>query len=204
MKCKLISRNISKEFIFPGSTAEDAYFAIKAMDQGYTFDFIEGEMWEKSPFTFNDFIKQRKRWMQGIFLVATDPKLSFKSRFFIGLSILAWITVPLSTSNVLLAKIFPLQLPWILDVFVGFMGAMALYLYGFGYVKQHPLKRYSHLKLLLVIPEIFLASISSIVCENIAVITMWFGNWYEFYIVQKESEDLFDDNDSRTVLHELV
>ena len=62
------------------------------MDQGYTFDFIEGEMWEKSPFTFDDFIKQRKRWMQGIFLVATDPKLSFKSRFFIGLSILAWIT----------------------------------------------------------------------------------------------------------------
>ena len=107
MKCKLISRNISKVLIFPGSTAEDAYFAIKAMDQGYTFDFIEGEMWEKSPFTFNDFIKQRKRWMQGIFLVATDPKLSFKSRFFIGLSILAWITVPLSTSNVLLAKIFP-------------------------------------------------------------------------------------------------
>ena len=26
-----------------GSTAEDAYFAIKAMDQGYTFDFIEGK-----------------------------------------------------------------------------------------------------------------------------------------------------------------
>jgi egghead protein (zeste-white 4 protein) len=35
-----------------GSTAEDAYFAIKAMDHGITFDFIEGEMWEKSPFTF--------------------------------------------------------------------------------------------------------------------------------------------------------
>ena len=74
-------------------------------------------MWEKSPFTFTDFIKQRKRWMQGIFLVATDSKLSFKSRFFIGMSILAWITVPLSTSNVILAKYFPLQLPWILGKF---------------------------------------------------------------------------------------
>ena len=38
-----------------------------AMDNGHTFDFIEGEMLEKSPFTFKDFFKQRKRWMQGEF-----------------------------------------------------------------------------------------------------------------------------------------
>ena len=39
-----------------GSIAEDAYFAIKAMDMGFTFNFIEGEMREKSPFSFSDFI----------------------------------------------------------------------------------------------------------------------------------------------------
>ena len=37
-------------------------------------------------------------------------------------------------------------------------------------------------------PEIIIASTVSIVLENIAVITMWFGNWYGFYIVQKEVE----------------
>ena len=37
-------------------------------------------------------------------------------------------------------------------------------------------------------PEIIIASTVSVVLENIAVITMWFGNWYGFYIVQKEVE----------------
>ena len=40
----------------------------------------------------------------------------------------------------------------------------------------------------MIIPEIIIASTVSVVLENIAVITMWFGNWYEFYIVQKEVE----------------
>ena len=52
-----------------GSKAEDCFFGIVALDQGYTFDFIDGEMHEKSPFTFQDFFKQRKRWMQGIYMV---------------------------------------------------------------------------------------------------------------------------------------
>ena len=47
-----------------GSKAEDAFFALVAMDKGLTFDFVEGEMLEKSPFTFSDFFRQRKRWMQ--------------------------------------------------------------------------------------------------------------------------------------------
>jgi len=47
-----------------GSVAEDCFFGMKAFSQGYSFNFIEGEMWEKSPFTIWDFLQQRKRWMQ--------------------------------------------------------------------------------------------------------------------------------------------
>jgi hypothetical protein len=46
---------------------------------------------------------------------------------------------------------------------------------------------------LLVIPEIVLSSALSIVVENCAVCTMWFGDWYDFYIVEKEADD--DDSD---------
>jgi egghead protein (zeste-white 4 protein) len=49
-----------------GSVAEDCFFGMKAYAQGYSFNFIEGEMWEKSPFTMWDFLQQRKRWMQVI------------------------------------------------------------------------------------------------------------------------------------------
>ena len=38
------------------SLAEDAYFGLLAASKGFTFGFIEGEMWEKSPFTILDFL----------------------------------------------------------------------------------------------------------------------------------------------------
>lgn len=58
-----------------GSVAEDNYFGMVALREGYSFDFIEGEMWEKSPFTIYDFLQQRKRWLQGILLVVHSPHI---------------------------------------------------------------------------------------------------------------------------------
>ena len=43
-----------------------------------------GEMWEKSPFTLMDFIKQRKRWLQGILLVVHDGRLPIRVRIGLG------------------------------------------------------------------------------------------------------------------------
>jgi egghead protein (zeste-white 4 protein) len=42
-------------------------------------------MWERSSFTFIDLLKQRKRWMQGIFLVVHEQRLPWKVRFFTGI-----------------------------------------------------------------------------------------------------------------------
>ena len=42
-----------------------------AYQKEYTFDFVSGEMWEKSLFS----IMKRKRWMQGIFLVVHLKKI---------------------------------------------------------------------------------------------------------------------------------
>ena len=58
-----------------GSVAEDTYFALLAASQGYSFSFIHGEMWEKSPFNLLDFLQQRKRWLQGLLLVAHSSKI---------------------------------------------------------------------------------------------------------------------------------
>lgn len=62
-----------------GSVAEDNYFGMIALKEGYSFDFIEGEMWEKSPFSIYDFLQQRKRWLQGILLVVHSPHIPVSS-----------------------------------------------------------------------------------------------------------------------------
>ena len=146
-------------------------------------------MWEKSPFSFSDFIKQRQRWMRGIYLTAFDSKLSFKTRGLMMASIIAWLTVPLSTCNAVLVKMYPMKLWFVIDWMITFTGAMALYFYALGYVLQHRYIRRNFWRKILMVPEILVASTVSIICENVAVITLWFGSWSHFYIVQKETEE---------------
>ena len=57
------------------SLAEDAYFGLLAASKGFTFGFIEGDMWEKSPFTILDFLHQRKRWLQGLLRVTHSANI---------------------------------------------------------------------------------------------------------------------------------
>lgn len=104
--------------------------------------------------------------------------------------------MPLSTSNVVLSKMFPMSISPLCDFLLSFLGAMALYNYIFGYIKQFNIHRYSYIRIFLSIFEIFLASTLSIVAENCAVIFMWGGDWYDFYIVEKDNEA---DEDVETV-----
>jgi egghead protein (zeste-white 4 protein) len=54
-------RQVSFDNGLDGSVAEDCFFAMRAFQKGFSFAFIEGEMWEKSPFSLWDFVQQRKR-----------------------------------------------------------------------------------------------------------------------------------------------
>ena len=38
----------------------------------------------------------------------------------------------------------------------------------------------------------------SIICENLAVISMWGGDWYDFYIVEKENDPAEPEPDVKT------
>ena len=60
------------------SVAEDTYFGIRAASLGYSFDFIQGDMHEQSPFTLMDFLQQRKRWLQGLLLVTHSSYIPFR------------------------------------------------------------------------------------------------------------------------------
>ena len=70
-----VERQVSFDHGIDGSITEDAYFAVKAANEGFTFDWIEGEMQEKSPFNIMDFLRQRKRWHQGNLLVGLTKNL---------------------------------------------------------------------------------------------------------------------------------
>lgn len=179
-------RKVSFDHGLNGSVAEDCYFSMVAYKEGYTFNFIQGEMWEKSPFTFWDFLQQRKRWMQGIFLVVHSPDIPVRNKLFLAFALYSWATVPLTTSNIILAALFPIPCWQIINFLCAFVGSMNIYMYIFGVVKSFSLYRLGLMKFLFFVIAALCTIPFNIVIENVAVIWGCFGNKYRFYIVNKE------------------
>jgi len=168
-----------------GSIAEDTYFAMRAMSKNKKFGWIEGEMWEKSPFTLSDFIKQRKRWLQGILLVTHDSRLPLRSRIGLGIALYSWVTLPITSLNVILTPLCPIPLHWSLNFLISYVGAVNVYLYIIGAVRSFPLMRLGYVRFALCI----LGTLSTIpfvvVCEITAVIWGLLTDKDKFYIVDK-------------------
>ncbi|CAI2348406.1 unnamed protein product [Caenorhabditis sp. 36 PRJEB53466] len=129
-------RDVSYDHGMEGSIAEDCFFSMVAMKHGYSFDFIEGEMHEKSPFTMWDFLQQRKRWLQGILLTVHSSKIAIVHKALLALSLYAWATMPLTSLQVFLCPLFPLPRCLPFDFLLSFVGALNLYMYIFGVVKS--------------------------------------------------------------------
>lgn len=161
---------------------------MKAYTQGYSFNFVEGEMWEKSPFTLWDFVQQRKRWLQGILLVVHSDGIPFWNKLLLGISFYSWVTLPLSTSNLVLAAIYPIPCPALVDFICAFTGAVNIYMYVFGVVKSFSLYRFGMLRFLLCIFGALSTIPFNLIIENVAVVWGVFGKKHQFYVVNKNTQ----------------
>jgi len=181
-------KDVSYDHGLDGSVAEDCYFSMIAYNKGYTFDFIEGEMWEKSPFTIRDFLQQRKRWLQGMFLVVHSPLIPLANKIFLALSLYAWMTIPLTTSNMVFAYLLPLPTDsyTLLNLLVAFAGGVTFYNYIFGALKSFSMKRLGIRRFVLCVIGSLFTIPFNIVIENIAVIWGLIGHKHRFYVVQKQ------------------
>uniref|UniRef100_A0A8D8LF99 Beta-1,4-mannosyltransferase egh n=1 Tax=Cacopsylla melanoneura TaxID=428564 RepID=A0A8D8LF99_9HEMI len=175
-----------------GSVAEDCFFAMLAYKQGFSFNFVEGEMWEKSPFSLWDFVQQRKRWLQGILLVVHSKAIPLRHKFLLGVSCYSWVTMPLSTSNIILAGLCPIPCPPLIDFICAFIGAVNIYMYVFGVVKSFSLYRFGVVKFTLCILGALCTIPVNVLIENVAVIWGLFGNKHTFYVVNKELTPLIN------------
>lgn len=169
-----------------GSVAEDCYFSMIAYMKGYTFDFIQGEMLEKSPFSMMDLIRQRKRWLQGIWLTVHSSKIPLRVKIILAMSHYAWLVLPITTLSFITAFVFPTPNSLIISSVGSFCFAVAFYMYIFGILKSFDLKRTGRTMLFVyLIMQVFMLFIS-IVIENVAVIWGLIGSKHNFYIVQKD------------------
>lgn len=174
-----------------GSVAEDCFFAMRAYSEGYYFNFIEGEMWEKSPFTLCDFLQQRKRWLQGILLVVHSKAIPLRKKLLLGCSCYSWVTMPLSVSNVFLAGLCPIPCPPLVDFLCAFTAAVNIYMYVFGVIKSFTIYRFGVFRFILCLIGAMCVMPFNVVIENVAVIWGMFGKKHKFYVVDKKISPSF-------------
>jgi egghead protein (zeste-white 4 protein) len=79
-----------------GSLTEDAWWGTMAMDAGYRCRWVEGHMAEQCTHKIPDFIKQRRRWFNGMARTARSAPVSLKWRGVLSVSMLTWASAPVA------------------------------------------------------------------------------------------------------------
>lgn len=155
------------------------------MEKGYSFDWVEGEMYEKSPFTLLDYIKQRKRWLQGLILVVHSKMTPLKHKIFIILSTYSNCIGPLVYLQVLFDLFFPTNSPIIIDLLWAFIGGVSLYVHLIGTYKTCSTIGSDTLETIVNLVLTIGTLPLKIVLENAAVVWALLSKKHQFYIVNK-------------------
>lgn len=115
------------------SITEDCYFALVAQGRGVEYEFIHAFMYEKSPFSLADFVRQRRRWFGGLWLCVLSPDLPLKSRLPLGTFMLLWSLSWMCILMVYINFAYPTGTQvWLAMVGgVSFMYYVSLYIIGF-------------------------------------------------------------------------
>ncbi|CAI9725772.1 Hypothetical predicted protein [Octopus vulgaris] len=192
-----VERKITYDFGPDGSIAEDCFFAMSAWRDGHTFGFVEGDMHEKSTFSLVDYIKQRKRWVQGILLVLFSRMLPWRCKMGLSVMILSWLTLPFTVPNIILVLLFPLPMPTIVNALCGFIGGTVVFLFIFGAIKSFSLRNMGRCQYILLCLAPILVAPLAMIMESISVIWAIFGHQnHVFDVVNKESNSTSKDLES--------
>ncbi|GMR45077.1 hypothetical protein PMAYCL1PPCAC_15272, partial [Pristionchus mayeri] len=184
-------RTISWDHGPEGSIAEDAYFGMLAMQAGYTFNFIEGEMHEKSPFTTMDFLQQRKRWLEGLLLTVHSTKIRLLYKLPLAFVVYSWVFAPLIIAQLFIMPLFPLPKNIVLESISAALLALNVYMNVFGVLISFTQKyRRNMLLLLLYSVGAVLTMPYTVVIQAASVFLLFFGPKKEFFIVKKETAPL--------------
>ncbi|PVU74453.1 hypothetical protein DDW11_05995 [Sulfolobus sp. SCGC AB-777_G06] len=74
---------------FGTTWGEDSLFILEAQRRGYSLRWLKGRLYEQSPFTIRDFLKQRRRWVfHSLDVLRRKTSVKVKTSYFY--SLLAW------------------------------------------------------------------------------------------------------------------
>ena len=167
------------------SITEDTYFALVAQQLGVGFAPVAGRMYERSPFSIGDFIRQRRRWFGGLWLCVRSDSLPLRVRLVLALFMAMWSTSWLCLAMTVFNCLYPTGTPLWLSLLAGltFVYNVSMYAFGLRWTWEpgtHPRGFARLMALQIVLVPVFA------MMEGAAVIYSLVSPPRDFFIVQKE------------------
>lgn len=127
-----VEKEIGFDFGPQGSITEDAFWALKAMEDGRRARWVEGYLEEQSTQSVKDFVMQRRRWWQGLARVSIHAPVKLRYRLFLGFNTLTWAFAPIGLLYTYAHFFWGFEVrPWIqLGANLAFASFLVLYLIG--------------------------------------------------------------------------
>lgn len=181
-----IERSIGFDVGPEGSITEDAFWALLAMERGYRCVWVDGYLEEQSTQSVKDFVKQRRRWFQGLVKVSLYTPVSWRWRLPIGYNTLVTAVTPFAMIYTVTHLFYGFSSePWIIALAnVSFATYLVVYLAGLTanldeHGITHPFKRagWSLAQVLLLPAFNFI--------EGLGVLAAIFRPRPGFYVVKK-------------------
>ncbi|GAB4342214.1 MAG: hypothetical protein Kow00117_21650 [Phototrophicales bacterium] len=185
----VINNGLEKRFGFDhgpeSSITEDAYLALIMQQAGVEFQFLNTFMYEQSPFNIMDYIRQRRRWFGGLWLVAMAREIAWKERAILWTFMVMWSVSWLCLLMVYLNVIFPTQTPVWLAIMGGVSFLYYVTLYVIGFLRTFDYKSLGWRFFPLLLLQIILIPLFSAM-ESGGVVYGLLAPPRDFYVVQKE------------------
>lgn len=181
-----VEKSIGFDFGPKGSITEDAFWALVAMQRGYRCRWVEGYLEEQSTQSLADFVRQRRRWFQGLTKVALHAPVRLRWRLCLGINTILWALAPFAMLYTVVHFFYGFALsPWI-HFFANFTFASfgTLYLLGLlANLDEHGVRK-RHQRLGWSIAQVVLLPTFSVL-ESLGVLAAIFKPVSGFHVVKK-------------------
>ena len=112
--------------------------------------------------------------------------ISILINYILGIGFYAWVTVPLSTLNVILNPLCPIPLFWPIKFLISYVGGVTVYLFIIGTVRSFPLVRHGYMHFILRIICTILTIPVAALFEIVAILWALLSDKRQFHIVNKQ------------------
>lgn len=115
-----------------GDITEDAFWAVQAMEKGFRSAWVEGYLEEQACMSLPDFLRQRRRWFQGLVKVFLHAPVKLRWRFCLGVNTVLWGLAPLAMLYTVGKLFYDVEINSVIQILAGYSFASFAMLYITG------------------------------------------------------------------------